>query len=463
MEINYQAENTAADFHASNAFVRGIRGPIGSGKSVCCCWDIWKRCAEQKAYGKNRLSRWAIVRNTYGELRSTTIATWNDWFGDISKITYGHPISGVMQFPHPSGDGTTVICELIFLALDLEKDVRKLKSLELTGIWFNEASEIRYSHISMGTGRVNRYPSKSMGGFTWSGVIMDTNSPDEANWWYAQAEQESPDDWEFFSQPPALLNLGTDRDPHFVPNPEAENIDNQSIGYDYYLKQLAGKPIEWVKVFIQNQYGKSEPGAYVYANYSDKNHTDVVFDPKKPIIWTHDFNFVPLCSAIIQEDEDNIYVVDEIVISGADAKDTALEFVERYKKHNQCPVFIYGDADGNKGKIHGLEYNYLTIEKVLKENGFRVTTRVPRANGPIKNGQSSVRAKILDATGKISFFVNPNKCPKVDKIGTIQLKAGSSFLEERDQAGVQDIGTAIRYYINEKFPIQQKEGFHFKR
>lgn len=454
MEINYQAEKTISLFHASNAFVRGIRGPIGSGKSVGCCWDAWLRAVNQRPFNGVRSSKGAIVRQTYGELRTTTIATWMDWFDPITKISYGHPIQGRMRFNHPSGDGTIVDCELIFLALDHPKDVKKLKSLELTWIWFNEASEIHYDHIEMGTGRVNRYPSKSNGGFNWSGIFMDTNSPDEANWWHEMSENEKPNDWEFFDQPPALLNIGTEKEPEFIDNPEAENIENHVIGSDYYFKQIPGKNIEWVNVYILNQYGSSDPGSYVYANYGEENHTDKVFDPGRPIIWTHDFNFVPLCSGVLQEYGDDVYAVDEFVISGADAKMAGLEFVDRYKEYTRCPVYIYGDADGNKGEKHGLESNYLIIRRLLEKAGFKVYMKVPRENGPIKNGQNSLRAKILDATGKRSFFVNPEKCKTINKLGTVQLKQGSTFHEERDEAGAQDIGTAIRYYINAKFPIK---------
>lgn len=454
MDINYKAEPTIRSFHKSNAFVRGLRGSIGSGKSVGCCMEILLKSINQTAFEGKRKSKWGIVRGTYGELRTTTISTWLDWFDSVTKISYGHPIQGVMTFPLK--DGTVVECELIFLALDHPKDVKKLKSLEFTGIWFNEASEIDYTHVSMGTGRVNRYPSKSMGGFNWSGVIMDTNSPDEANWWYKMAETEKPSDWEFFDQPPALINIGTTKEPEFIENPEAENIKNHVIGIDYYFKQIAGKPIEWVNVFILNKYGSSDPGSYVYANYGKENHTDKVFDPGRPIIWTHDFNFVPLCSGVLQEYGDDVYAVDEFVISGADAKMAGLEFIERYKEHTKCPVYIYGDADGNKGAKHGLESNYLILKKLLEEAGFKVYMKVPRENGPIKNGQNAVRAKILDATGKRSFFVNPEKCKTIDKLGTIQLKKGSVFHEERDTEGVQDIGTAIRYYLNAKFPIKKR-------
>ena len=63
-------------FHGSDAFVRGVLGPIGSGKSVACVMEIMRRAQQQRpgADGIKR-SRWAVIRNTYGELRDTTLKT----------------------------------------------------------------------------------------------------------------------------------------------------------------------------------------------------------------------------------------------------------------------------------------------------------------------------------------------------------------------------------------------------
>lgn len=460
MEINYQATDTMADFHASDAFVRMIRGPIGSGKSTGCCWEVFNKASNQLVHNGVRKSRWGVVRNTYGELKSTTIATWNDWFGDFTRITYGHPITG--EFRMVLDDGTLMDCELFFLALDLAKDVRKLKSLEFTGIWFNEVSEILFDHVSMGTGRVNRFPAPRKGGFSWSGIIADTNSCEKSNWYYSMDMQEHPawqdaeknGRWDFFTQPGGLLNLGDAENPKFEDNPDAENIENHQLGFDYYYRLLPGKTYEWVSVYVLNEYGNPSATNKVYSNYNEANHTDVEFNPGRAINWTHDFNFVPLCSAILQEDTvGNIYAVDEIVIHGAEAKDCAAEFIDKFKGHEKCPVYIYGDADGHKGSKHGLESNYMIIKKLLNKAGFKVYMKVPRENGPIKDGQNALRAKIKDATGKRSFFVNPSKCPVVDLLGSVELKKGSSFQEDRDEQGGQDMGTAIRYFVNAKYPM----------
>lgn len=459
LEINYQAEPTVALFHESEAFFRGIRGPIGSGKSVGCCLEIVRRSFLQRAFKGVRRSRWAIVRNTYGELKTTTIRTWLDWFSTCTKMTYGHPILGTFKASHP--DGTAIGLELVFLALDKAKDVKKLKSLELTGIWWNEASEIPKEIIDMGPGRVNRYPSKAQGGFSWSGIIADTNSPDVDNWWYTLAEEEHPEGYEFFSQPPALIREEYAEDGQtrfrYLPNPEAENICNHEIGIDYYLLQIPGKDMAWVNVFIMNQYGRSVAGLNVYDGYltgSGGNHTDRVFDPGLGhIIWSHDFNFTPLSSFIAQEDaQRNTYAVDEIVLQSAVAEQAAREFCERYKAHKACLVKIYGDASGHAGEKHGHASDFITIERYLKKEGFRVQMKVPRANTSIKDGQASLRGRICDAMGVRRFFVNPQHCRYLDKgLATLQFKKGSTFQEEDSE--FQHITTAARYYTAVEFPI----------
>ena len=193
----------------------------------------------------------------------------------------------------------------------------------------------------------------------------------------------------------------------------------------------------------------------VYEDYSLDNHTDRVFDPELgDILWTHDQNFTPLSSAIMQRKDDVVYTVDEIVLNSAVAKQSALEFVDRYKNFKRCQVVIYGDNYGHIGEKHGHISDYLEIEQILKKEGFRVRMEVPRSNPSIKDGQNSLRAKICNAKGERSFFVNPSKCRYADKgLASVQLKKGSSFQEEDSE--FQHITTAMRYFTHAEFPIQE--------
>lgn len=188
-----------AAFHASNAHVRGIRGPVGSSKTTANCIELLRRAQEQSPGPDGiRRTRWAIVRNTAPQLSTTTLRTFQELVpATHSKTTMDFPITVRLQ----AGDMDT---EFLFLALDNEQDVRKLLSLELTGAFVNEAREVPLPVLDQLTARVGRYPSARQGGCTWSGIVMDTNAPDVESWWYRFAEQERPEGWQFFAQPSGL-------------------------------------------------------------------------------------------------------------------------------------------------------------------------------------------------------------------------------------------------------------------
>jgi len=305
-DITYVAAATASKFHRSNAFVRGLRGPIGTGKSVTCCMEIIRRAVEQLACGGVRKSRWAVIRNSYPELKSTSIKTWEDWVPD-AVMRWDAPITSMLTQKLP--DGTTLELEVMFISLDRPDDVKKLKSLELTGVWINECSELPKAIMDMATGRVGRYPSLANGGSNWSGVIMDTNSPDDDHWYYKLAEVDKPEGYEFFAQPGALLKVGE----KYIPNPGAENVSNHTLGYEYWLRQIPGKDPQWIKVFVLGEYGSVHDGKPVYGEYNDTLHVKDIEPIRnvKLIIGT-DFGLTP-SSVITQTDaRGRLLVLDEL-------------------------------------------------------------------------------------------------------------------------------------------------------
>lgn len=282
----YRPCPTAVRFHASGSFFRGIRGPFGSGKSTACVMEILSRALEQKPHGRVRRSRWAVLRNSYNELLTTTIKTWADWVPvTVAPIRETVPIQAHLQAA--LSDGTEIDLLLYFLSFDHPDDIRKLKSLEVTGAWLNEASELPEECLTAVSPRVGRYPSLDEGGASWHGIIADTNSPDDSNWWYRLAEIDKPRGYEFFDQPPALVEVpSTDStDPlaslgagRYLPNvgkhdlPAAENIDNLPGGFEYYLNLVPGKSRDWVRVYLLNQYGATRGGKVVYPEYNDILH-----------------------------------------------------------------------------------------------------------------------------------------------------------------------------------------------
>lgn len=288
--INYTAEPTARRFHASNAFYRSIRGPLGSGKSVTCAIELIRRAREQQADARGiRPTRWGVIRNSYPMLESTTIKTWQDWVPDEVAPVKHHPIL-TCRLRLTEADGTTVDCEIFFVSMDKPDDVAKLKSMDLTGIWLNEVSELPKSAFDMATGRVGRFPPKMRVPLTWCGVISDTNSMDDEHW-HCKLEDGVNDDpdvkelmkqlrdalaaigfdrelMNFFVQPPALVEAnGT-----LIPNPLAENARNQPLGMAYWLNMVAGKDRNWINVYILNRHGRVVDGLPCYPEYIPEIH-----------------------------------------------------------------------------------------------------------------------------------------------------------------------------------------------
>ena len=78
MNLDFSKSATVWKFLHDKSFVRGLMGPVGSGKSYGCAAEIMLKAVQQKPSPRDgiRYSRFVIVRNTYPELRTTTIKTW---------------------------------------------------------------------------------------------------------------------------------------------------------------------------------------------------------------------------------------------------------------------------------------------------------------------------------------------------------------------------------------------------
>lgn len=190
----------------------------------------------------------------------------------------------------------------------------------------------------------------------------------------------------------------------------------------------------------------------IYEDYSPRNYTDAVLEPHEAIHWMHDQNFTPLSSAIAVVRKGVPYLVSEIVLESAISRQSAEEFVERYKHHQNKTVFIYGDPHGRAGEKHGHKSDYTDIEDVLRRERWTFERRVKPAAPAIKDRQNAVRAKVLNAADEVTLYVNPNTAPWCHKgLATVQLQEGSTFQEDQKNP-YQHITTAIGYFVDVHWP-----------
>lgn len=273
-----------------------IQGPIGSGTSTASCHKIWAIACEQEPDRDGvRRTRWLVVRNNYRELRKTTVKTWRMWFpeNEWGEMALSEPMTHHLRRGHPAGDGTSVDCEVIFIAIpDAETAEQVAASFEITGFFVNEGQFQMKEVVDELLSRCGRYPSMMGGpGATWYGGFIDLNAPTEGHWipymrgdvpmpaeWSAEMKDEYqiPVDqktgkqaWKFFVQPPGLIERKVEGKIVYQPNPNAEN---QRWLVKSYTEQVRGKRKEWIDRRVLNKVGLYMDGKAVYPDFSEHDH-----------------------------------------------------------------------------------------------------------------------------------------------------------------------------------------------
>ena len=410
-------------FMKDSTFFRGIRGPVGSGKSVGCCVEVFRRALEQKKGADGlRKSRWAIIRNTNPQLRTTTIKTWLDWFpeSDWGRFHWSVP------YTHHIKKGE-IDLEVIFLALDRPEDVKKLLSLELTGIWINEAREIPKSIIDACTMRVGRYPSMRDGGPSWSGVIADTNAPEEDHWWPIMAgevpipdhiprEQAKmlvkPDNWNFFTQPCGMLETKDEEGEiqDYKENPKAENQKN--ILANYYSNLIRGKTKSWIDVYVMNRLGHIQDGKPVYPMFASEVHIakeEIPVAANVPVYVGIDFGLTP-AAVLAQKVRGRWFVQSEIVAVDMGivrfAEVLRQELATRFSAASE--VIIYGDPAGD----FRAQTDESTPFHILRGAGLRA---FPAPSNSVDLRLESVSSQLTKMVeGKPALLID-RRCPQLIK------------------------------------------------
>ena len=361
LNLDFSESPTVWKFLNDDSFVRGLMGPVGSGKTYASLAEVMLRAVKQPPSPVNsiRYSRFAVIRNSYPELRTTTIKTWQEIFPEAvwGEMRWSPPITHHIKLP-PRDGAPGMDCEVIFLALDQPRDVRKLLSLELTGGFIDEARELPKAVVDGLTSRVGRYPTKKNGGCPWRGVWMSTNPMDDDHWWCNLAEKnpvKGKYPWKFYKQPGGVKEATKEHEGsipsnnrHWIINPLAENTNNLPVGY--YEQQLAGKTLDWVQCYLGAQYVYVQDGKPVWHEFSDSlMSADVEYEPGIPVHIGLDFGLTPAAVFGQKMRNGRWHIIHELV-----AFDMGLErfgnhlIADIQTRFPKSEIMIWGDPAGMK-------------------------------------------------------------------------------------------------------------------
>ena len=366
MQIDYTPPYTVGRFMQSEAFVKALMGPFGSGKSVGCVMELLRRATQQpKASDGWRKSRFVIIRNTFRMLNDTTIKTVFEW---VPPKIAGKWISSRNTFYISFGD---VESEWMFRALDDPDDVRNLLSLEVTAAWLNEYREIDKDVFINLLGRVGRFRPDKETPRGWYGLIMDSNPPPVDSFWYSLFEEEPPEEVAQLMRSMDRPMLELYKQPSGMSD-DAENIENLPPGYyQTLLATNTHQSKEWVNVHIHGQYGYIQHGKPVFPEFSDIHTAEQYIppNPKLPIVLGMDFGLTPAAVAVQQLADGRWLVLDEYVADNVGIERFLERLVpwlnQRFPEHEVKTV--WGDPAGASRS----EVDERTCFMALHAYGFR--------------------------------------------------------------------------------------------
>lgn len=352
--------------------------------------------------------RCVVIRNTYAELRTTTIKTFHEWIPEdsgtfLQTAPMVHRIVGKVE-------SHAYDWEWLFLALDRPDHIKKLLSLEVTDAWINEAREVPKPVLDHLTVRVGRYPSKRHGGAVNSTIFMDTNSPDIDHWWATLSDHATPQMvqsnaeleqelhemgglrpgqklMEFYTQPSAEDRNGKQ-------NPEAENLSNLPVGY--YVKAKAGKKDDWIKVYVRNEYGFVMDGKVIYEGFRENMHVkNVQYNPHLKLEIGLDFGLTPAAVIAQRTPMGQVRCLSEVVATRLGAKNFARELKSHITMTYGAEAMhkigtITGDPSGNSGA----QTDETTVFEMLRSEGVKAK--------PASTNDFDIRVEaVTDLLGKL--------------------------------------------------------------
>lgn len=383
IRLNYAPQGaTLRRFHKRPEWCRNLIGPLGSAKTQTCISELLE-CIQEAPVdrqtmhigGKDMLvrrSRWAAVRNTYGDLENTTIKDFSELVCDelgLGEVKMTAP--PVWRHQWLRKDGTLVIAEVIFLAMDLPKDEKRARGLQLTGVWFNEMKELAKNNVDMLQGRIGRYPPRSACPDRKKHSLGDSNAPDDDHWLAKlchQWEDGLLPGWWFGIQPPGVIKKGG----KWVMNPECENRNN--LDDDYYERQIGGKKESWIQKNLANMFVRHTDGEAVHPDFSETLHvSDYNLQPTPGMTLAIGFDFGRRPAMIVGQQQPNgqILILSEVIGKNVSAEKFRKP-AARHLRKNYDTYDITDQTGDPSGDYPGEQVEDSAIEIMNEQDEFEI-------------------------------------------------------------------------------------------
>ena len=257
---------------------------VGEGKSASLCMGSFHHQRH------NPGAEHAFIRSTFVDLERTTMKEFMKWFTGCGRY---HAQKRYWKW-HPEFGGGGIY----WFGLDDEKDVDRLRSMDLGGAFSDEVAPasddggLPESAFGMLQGRLRQQ------GMRWYKFMLATNNPDETHWTYRFFVDPGLD-------PSPREDLLPDQQPGYKlwKTAAPENLAHLPAGQGYYNRlakvyERMGRA-DLVARFVEGKFGFTEKGVGVTAGQWDSEvhlvRGAIPFVEDVPIRAMWDFGHTPTC------------------------------------------------------------------------------------------------------------------------------------------------------------------------
>lgn len=157
-----------------------------------------------------------------------------------------------------------------------------------------------------------------------------------------------------------------------------------------------------------------------------------------------DFNIDPMSCAISVIEGQTIYFIDEITMMGSNTDEVCDELKRRYPNSR---IIMYPDPAGKQRKTSA---GGRTDISILQNAGFGVQVR--NSHTPIRDRVNSVNAKLKNARGQRTMFVDPRCKNIIDSLEKMVYKPGTSVIEKDGK--YDHMADAVGYLTDFLYPLR---------
>jgi len=297
----------ADGFVKSRAFICGIIGPVGSGKTMAALQKGLRVASKQLGVVREdgvivRKARIGVIRESYPSLQSTTLKSWfrivPEAEGHFSwKAPYTHTFRKILKREGNRKDGRVLEileCEFEFRAIGDLSVEEACRGWEVNAVIIDEADLQPHNLVAFLTGRVGRFSDLDPSTVVDPQIILSLNMPDIENHIYTLLFDEAGEALGLTPEEAQILQETLGERPlieRFVQpggrEPDAENLHNLPGGRGYYVLQVAANRHTpgYVDRMVDNKPVPIMHGQAVNAGFVYTRHVQpVAWDKRRKLI-----------------------------------------------------------------------------------------------------------------------------------------------------------------------------------